>query len=165
MQLQSPREIALLVRETRRRLRLSQHDLANRIGASRQWIQRLEEGRSGIELGLTLRALTALGIVLDASEEATRAGRVALVRGGGAGPTTRGSIAHAAGSDRAARRPTLAVADIDFLVDSLVGDSEPKRGAFLLRRKATSDTPSRVNAIRARPRAGDQAGKAPKRKA
>jgi transcriptional regulator with XRE-family HTH domain len=66
MRLTTPREIGLLVREQRRLLGLSQHDLADRVGASRQWVQNLEAGKPGLELGLTLRALTALGVQIDA---------------------------------------------------------------------------------------------------
>jgi len=66
MRLTTPHEIGLLVREQRRLLGLSQHDLADRVGASRQWVQNLEAGKPGLELGLTLRALTALGVQIDA---------------------------------------------------------------------------------------------------
>lgn len=149
------------MRETRRRLRLSQHDLANRIDVSRQWIQRLEEGRPGIELGLTLRALTALGIVLDATDEATRAGRVALVRGARDEPTTAGQTDVEAKPDRASGRNVLAVADIDFLVDSLVSDSEAKRLVAHPRPKGAS---SRVNTV-SKARTAKEIGKKRKRKA
>ena len=58
-------EIAALIHETRKQAGISQQALADRVGASRQWVQRLEAGVPGIELGLTLRTLTALGIQLD----------------------------------------------------------------------------------------------------
>lgn len=69
MNIHSPKEIAGAVREARRTHRLSQAALATRIGASRQWVQRLEGGAPGVELGLTLRALLALGIRLDLQHE------------------------------------------------------------------------------------------------
>lgn len=71
MNVRTPADIALLARERRRQLRVSQHELARRIGASRQWVQNLEQGRPGLELGLTLRALGALGLSFDAREAAT----------------------------------------------------------------------------------------------
>ncbi|WP_411281013.1 helix-turn-helix domain-containing protein [Gemmatimonas sp.] len=77
MNLRTPADIALLVKERRKRLGVSQHQLADRIGGSRQWVQKLEQGLPGLELGLTLRALQALGVMLDASngpEQLTVAG-------------------------------------------------------------------------------------------
>ena len=68
MNLRTPADVALLVRERRRHLRVSQHDLAQRIGASRQWVQKLEQGRPGLELGLTIRALLVLGVTLNATD-------------------------------------------------------------------------------------------------
>lgn len=67
MLIRTPREIGLLVRESRRTLGLTQAQLAERIGASREWVRLLESGaKPRLELGLTLRALTALSITLDA---------------------------------------------------------------------------------------------------
>lgn len=65
MQVQSVQEVALLIREARHRADLSQQSLAELIGASRQWVQRLEAGVSGVEFGLVLRALRALGLAVD----------------------------------------------------------------------------------------------------
>lgn len=66
MRITSPHEVGLLVREQRKSLGLTQHALAERVGASRQWVQNLEAGKPGLELGLTLRALAALRIIIDA---------------------------------------------------------------------------------------------------
>lgn len=66
MQINTPKEIGMLVRQRRADLRLSQAGLAALVGASRQWVQNLEAGKPGLELGLTMRALKALGIGLDA---------------------------------------------------------------------------------------------------
>lgn len=65
MRIQTPHEIGLLVREQRRALGITQQALAERIGATREWVRRLESGKPRTELGLTLRALTALGCSLD----------------------------------------------------------------------------------------------------
>ena len=66
MRIRTPHEIGLLIRDRRKTTGLTQAELAERVGASREWVRRLELGRPGLELGLTLRALGALGIVLDA---------------------------------------------------------------------------------------------------
>jgi transcriptional regulator with XRE-family HTH domain len=67
MLIRTAREIGLLIKDTRKAAGLTQAALAERVGASRQWVRLVELGNSPrIELGLTLRALTALGITLDA---------------------------------------------------------------------------------------------------
>ena len=66
MIVRTPHEIGLLVQDRRRAAGISQAALAERVGASREWIRLLESGKPRLELGLTLRALTALGITLNA---------------------------------------------------------------------------------------------------
>lgn len=53
------------IREQRRQLRLSQAELARRIGASRYWVLQVERGNAGAEVGLILKALAALNLDLD----------------------------------------------------------------------------------------------------
>lgn len=65
MIIRTPHEVALLARERRRSLGMTQAQLAERIGASREWVRLLESGKPRLELGLTLRALTALGVIVD----------------------------------------------------------------------------------------------------
>ena len=65
MQLSTSKEIGSLVRQSRKDQRLTQLELANRVGVSRDWIIRLEQGKGGVELALVLRTLKALGLVLD----------------------------------------------------------------------------------------------------
>jgi HTH-type transcriptional regulator / antitoxin HipB len=65
LRIHTPTEIGLLVHDTRRSLGWSREQLAERIGATRQWVGMLESGKPRLELGLTLRALTALGIALN----------------------------------------------------------------------------------------------------
>jgi HTH-type transcriptional regulator/antitoxin HipB len=66
MLIRTTHEVGLLVRDRRRAAGLTQGELAERVGASREWIRQLESGKPRLELGLTLRALTALGIALNA---------------------------------------------------------------------------------------------------
>lgn len=60
--IQTPDELAVAIRERRRELGLSQQQLADRLGVSRQWIVGLEGGRPRAELGLVLRALRSLDL-------------------------------------------------------------------------------------------------------
>jgi HTH-type transcriptional regulator/antitoxin HipB len=70
MRIRTPREIGLLVRDRRRNIELTQAELAERVGASREWVRHLEAGKPGLEIGLTLRALGALGLAIDVTETA-----------------------------------------------------------------------------------------------
>jgi HTH-type transcriptional regulator/antitoxin HipB len=65
MRIRTPREVGLLIRELRTRRQWSQGRLAEAIGVTRQWVAALEHGKPRAELGLTLRALNALGVTLD----------------------------------------------------------------------------------------------------
>jgi transcriptional regulator with XRE-family HTH domain len=78
MLIRTAREVGLLIRDQRRAARITQAELAERVGASREWIRLLESGKPRLELGLTLRALTALGITLDAQSSASVATPVEL---------------------------------------------------------------------------------------
>lgn len=67
MLIRTAHEVGLLIKETRKAAGLTQAQLAERVGASREWVRLIESGnKPRVELGLTLRALTALGIALDA---------------------------------------------------------------------------------------------------
>lgn len=58
-------DVGLLVRDRRKRLGLSQLELAKTIGVSRQWVIELEHGKPTAEVALVLRALAALGLQID----------------------------------------------------------------------------------------------------
>jgi HTH-type transcriptional regulator / antitoxin HipB len=66
--IRTPADLGAAIRDRRRQLGLGQASLAERIGVSRQWVIAIERGRSRAELGLVLRALTALGLRLDTSD-------------------------------------------------------------------------------------------------
>lgn len=70
MRVRTALEIGLLVRDRRKHLQISQAELAERVGASRQWIAMLESGKPRLELALTLRALSALGLQIDVIADA-----------------------------------------------------------------------------------------------
>lgn len=64
MLLRTAPEVGDLIADGRRRMRLSQSDLAQRIGVSRQWLSQVENGKTTVEFDLVLAALQALGYAL-----------------------------------------------------------------------------------------------------
>jgi HTH-type transcriptional regulator / antitoxin HipB len=66
--LRNSRDIGAIIRERRRSRGLSQQALATAIGVSRLWVNQVEGGKPGAELGLVLRALNVLGVRLLADE-------------------------------------------------------------------------------------------------
>lgn len=97
MIVRTPAELGLLIRARRRALGLDQQLLATRIGVSRLWVIEFEKGKPRAEVGLVLRALTALDLRLDVSTE-------------GAGPEP---------------RPTQAAAPVD--IDEIVRKARKPR--------------------------------------
>jgi HTH-type transcriptional regulator/antitoxin HipB len=69
MLIRTPADLGAVVREYRKRLGLGQAALAEKIGASRQWVVGIEHGHSRAELGLVLRTLDTLGIRLDTRDK------------------------------------------------------------------------------------------------
>jgi HTH-type transcriptional regulator/antitoxin HipB len=67
----TPVDIGLLIRDQRLKLGLDQRELAERISVSRQWVVEVEKGKPRAEIGLVLRALTALGLELNVSASTT----------------------------------------------------------------------------------------------
>lgn len=62
MYLHTVPELALLIRERRQALGLSQAAVAARIGVSRQWLVAFEGGQPNVEFAPVLRALHLLGL-------------------------------------------------------------------------------------------------------
>ena len=62
-------DLGAVIQDRRKRLGLGQAELAEKIGASRQWVVGIERGHSSAELGLALRTLDALGIRLGARDK------------------------------------------------------------------------------------------------
>jgi len=61
MLLRRPHNLAGLFRDGRARAGWSQRDLAEKIGASRQWVSLVENGKVRVEFDLVMAALQALG--------------------------------------------------------------------------------------------------------
>lgn len=67
--LRTPGSIGDLIKGYRIRQRMTQQDLAEAVGTSRQWIVDVEKGKPRCELGLVLKVMSALNIPLDITEE------------------------------------------------------------------------------------------------
>ena len=65
MPIRTPIDLGALIRERRRRNGWDQQTLADKIGVSRQWVIEIEKGKPRAEVGLVLRALDALGYVVE----------------------------------------------------------------------------------------------------
>jgi y4mF family transcriptional regulator len=78
MQLMTPKDLGAFIRDQRHQQEMSQQTLADKIGVSRLWVSEVENGKNRAEIGLILRALSALGISLSASDSkpAKKAGSV-----------------------------------------------------------------------------------------
>ena len=68
MNIRTPLDLGLVIRQQRRRLGLNQADLAVRAGVGRQWLVAIEHGKARAELGLVLRTLAALGLALSIAD-------------------------------------------------------------------------------------------------
>ena len=64
MLIRTPRDLGAVIRDRRQRRGWSQRELAERVGASRQWVNAVEKGKARTEVGLALRALDALDVTL-----------------------------------------------------------------------------------------------------
>jgi HTH-type transcriptional regulator/antitoxin HipB len=68
MIIRTPADLGAAIRAGRRALGLDQAGLAARVGVQRQWIIKIESGKSTAEVGLVLRTLNALGLKIDVGE-------------------------------------------------------------------------------------------------
>jgi y4mF family transcriptional regulator len=64
MEIHSVRELAAVVRRVRKEKGWTQATLAQAAGVGREWVIHLEKARPGVELGLVMLTLRALGVRL-----------------------------------------------------------------------------------------------------
>ena len=64
----APADLGAAIRAGRRALGIGQAELAARVGVRRQWVLKIEAGKSTAEVGLVLRTLNALGLRLEVGE-------------------------------------------------------------------------------------------------
>jgi HTH-type transcriptional regulator/antitoxin HipB len=69
----TPVDLGAAIRAGRRALGLGQAELATRVGVRRQWVIKIEAGKSTAEVGLVLRTLNALGLKLEIGKAGTHA--------------------------------------------------------------------------------------------
>ena len=67
------------VRLARKGRRMSEHDLAARIGVARSTLQRIEKGDPAVEIGLVLEAATITGVDLFTPEATTLAPQIGRI--------------------------------------------------------------------------------------
>jgi HTH-type transcriptional regulator / antitoxin HipB len=65
MHVRSAQAIGAAIRSRRRELKMDQAGLAQKVGATRQWVIAIEKGKDTAEIGMILRALATLGLELD----------------------------------------------------------------------------------------------------
>lgn len=75
MQVETMRDLSALVRSTRLSRGLTQAQLADRLGVSRDWVVRLEQAGTRLEVQKVLDALVVLGLQLDVHEATHPPGR------------------------------------------------------------------------------------------
>ncbi len=68
MQVETMRDVSALLRSTRLSRGLTQAELADRLGVSRDWVVRLEQAGTRLEVQKVLDALVVLGLQLDVHE-------------------------------------------------------------------------------------------------
>jgi len=64
MRLRNPQDMGHLLKARRRALGLSQAQLAERVGISRQWVVALEKGNPGISIGTVFNSMNTLGLIM-----------------------------------------------------------------------------------------------------
>jgi len=64
MQVHTVRDLGAAVRQARTDQKMSQAELAAKVGVSRNWIMRLEKGHPRLEAQLVLDAMAAAGVAL-----------------------------------------------------------------------------------------------------
>jgi HTH-type transcriptional regulator/antitoxin HipB len=70
----SSRDLGALARDRRQEIGWSQTELAGRIGTSRSWVSEMENGKERVEVSLVLKALHALGLIVDVRARAVEPG-------------------------------------------------------------------------------------------
>lgn len=66
MHIRNATELGALIRDRRTELGWTQTDLARHCGVARSWVAAVEAGKPGAEIALVLRALSSMGMDLDA---------------------------------------------------------------------------------------------------
>ena len=65
MQIRTPKDIGLLIREARRRKSMTGAQLARQLGVSHSWLSEIENGKSTAEIGKVLQVMQFLELAID----------------------------------------------------------------------------------------------------
>lgn len=129
MKLQTPSDLARLVKNARVQRNLTQQNVADAIGITRQSLARLERGNGGISFDTVLLILDHLGIHLDATTDRRTTAPAAVA--------TRGSAQAAADALTKRITPLIGSDTLEALSKSIVG-SLPQIDPSLLPKIDTS---------------------------
>jgi HTH-type transcriptional regulator/antitoxin HipB len=66
--IRTPADLGAVIRDRRRRMKMGQQALADKVGVSRQWVVEVEKGKPRAEVALILRTLDTLGVTLSSAE-------------------------------------------------------------------------------------------------
>lgn len=66
MLVRTARDVGKLIRAARKAKGWTQARLAGELGSTQKWVSQIENGRPGADLDRVLRALSLLGVILDA---------------------------------------------------------------------------------------------------
>lgn len=66
MLVRTAKDIGTLIRAARKARGWTQARLAGELGSTQKWVSQIEHGRPGADLDRVLRALSLLGVILDA---------------------------------------------------------------------------------------------------
>ena len=65
MQIRTPKEIGMLIRDQRKTRGWTQDTLAKKLDVSRLWVIQLEQGKETAQIGLVMRALNELDVPMQ----------------------------------------------------------------------------------------------------
>ena len=72
MQVRTAKDIGAFIRDRRKKQKLDQAELAEKVGVNRRWVLEVERGKPRAEIGLVLKTLNALGLTLNIETDATK---------------------------------------------------------------------------------------------
>ncbi len=126
MIVRSVRDLGLLLRQKREDRGWSQANLAERIGTSRHWVMAMESGKPTAEIGLVIKAISALNLSLDI------------------GGSDRTELARPRSGTSVVREPALAAVDLDEVLANARGavSGAGRYGANSFRSNRDVDTPA-----------------------
>ena len=75
MQIRTAKDIGALIRDQRKKQKLDQAKLAEKVGVNRRWVLEIERGKPRAEIGLVLKTLNALGLTLSVEGDADARGQ------------------------------------------------------------------------------------------